>query len=362
MTGPTAGAAPSDRRATVAELGGWGAILADVVASRTLSAEQITAVMESVLGGEASPAQIAGFIVGLRTRGETAGEIGAALAVMERHGVTVPLTAEQLAGAICTCGTGGDRSGSINVSTIAAFVVAGAGGSVCKHGGRAASSLAGSADVLEALGVAIEISPEGVAACVSEAGVGFCFAPRFHPAMRYAGPVRRELGVPTIFNIVGPLANPGRIRRQLVGVADAAMAPLVADVLAARPGTRAAVVRGDDGLDEITTTTTTTVRWVIDGEVRTERIDPAALGLRPATTEDLRGGDPAHNAAAARRVLEGAPGAHRDIVVLNAGAALVVAGRADDLSAGMAAAAASLDSGAAAAALGAMVETSRRYV
>ncbi len=280
---------------------------------------------------------------------------------MERHGIVVPLQAEHLRAAICTCGTGGDRSGSVNVSTMAAFVVAGAGGIVCKHGGRAASSLAGSADVLEALGVAIEISPEGVAACVAEAGVGFAFAPRFHPAMRHAGPVRRELGVGTIFNVLGPLANPGRIRRQLVGVSDPTMAPIVAEVLAARPGTHAAVVRGDDGLDEITTTTTTTIRWVRDGEVRTEQIDPAALGLPPATVEDLRGGDAAHNATVVHAVLGGATGPHRDIVVLNAAAALVVAGIATDLADGMAKAGAALDSGAAARALATMVATSQRY-
>jgi anthranilate phosphoribosyltransferase len=344
----------------IEELGGWPAVLSRVVAPEPVPPTVVTAGMESILSGTASASQIAAFAVGLRTRRETPGDVAAALAVMERHGIGVPLTDDERMRAICTCGTGGDRSGSINISTIAAFVVAGAGATVCKHGGRAASSLAGSADVLEALGVAVEITPEGVADCVRTAGFGFCFAPRFHPAMRHAGPVRRELGIRTIFNILGPLANPGRVMRQLVGVSDLEVGSIAAEVLRDR-GARAAVVHGDDGLDEITTTAPTTVRWVLDGDIRDERIDPARFGLRTSTTADLRGGDPAHNAEAARRVLAGEHGPHRDIVVLNAAAALVIAGRTSGLEDGLALAAASIDSGASAAALERMVATSKRH-
>jgi anthranilate phosphoribosyltransferase len=231
---------------------------------------------------------------------------------------------------------------------------------VCKHGGQAASSACGSADLLEELGVAIMLGPQGVARCVEEAGMGFCFAPRYHPAMRHAGPSRRDLGIPTAFNILGPLSNPGRVRRYLLGVADERMAEGMAGVLQANGAVRALIVHGGDGLDELTTTGPSNVVEVRDGAVTTWRVDPAELGLRRADREDLVGGDAHQNADLARRVLAGEHGPHRDIIGLNAGAALIAAGLADDLPSGMEAALASIDSGAAVAALAKLVEVSQR--
>jgi anthranilate phosphoribosyltransferase len=255
-------------------------------------------------------------------------------------------------------GTGGDRAHTINVSTLSALVVAGAGGRVCKHGNRAASSATGSADLLEALGVRIDCGPEEVARCVAEAGIGFCFAPRFHPAMRHAGPPRRELGIATAFNFRGPLANPAGVRRLMIGVADPSMAERMVGVLAARGGERVLVVHGDDGLDELTISTTSQVVDLRDGKVRDYTVDPKELGITPAPTEALVGGDPATNAALARRVLAGDAGPHRDVVCLNAGAGLVVAGMADDLAQGLQAAQAAIDGGGAAAALDRLVAVS----
>jgi anthranilate phosphoribosyltransferase len=263
-------------------------------------------------------------------------------------------------GVIDLVGTGGDRAHTINVSTLSAVVVAGAGGRVCKHGGRAASSACGAADLLEALGVAIELGPEGVAACVAEVGIGFCFAPRYHPAMRHAGPSRRDLGIPTAFNILGPLSNPARVRRSLIGVADLRMAERMARVLQAQGAERALIVHGGDGLDELTTTGPSTVVELHHDEVSTWVVDPAELGLARADREDLVGGDAALNADLARRVLAGEHGPHRDIVSRNAGAGLLVAGLVDDLAQGVAAAAAALDSGAAVAALAGLVDVSQR--
>ncbi|HMC68456.1 MAG TPA: anthranilate phosphoribosyltransferase, partial [Mycobacteriales bacterium] len=264
-------------------------------------------------------------------------------------------------GVIDTCGTGGDRSHSINVSTIAALVVAGAGARVCKHGNRAASSSCGSADLLEGLGVALDVTPDGIAQCVEEAGIAFCFAPRFHPAMRYAGPTRSELGIPTVFNFLGPLANPARVRRQVVGVGDKHMAEKMAGVLKARGSQRALVVFGHDGLDELTTTTTSTVVELgEDGELRRYELDPVAHGLKLAQPADLRGGDVESNVAATREVLAGAPGPHRDIVVLNAAAALLVSGLAGDIAEGLSMAAAAIDDGRGAAALDRLVDVSNR--
>jgi anthranilate phosphoribosyltransferase len=261
-------------------------------------------------------------------------------------------------------GTGGDRLASINVTTLASFITAGCGVPVCKHGNRAASSSVGTADVLEALGVAIEVGPEGVARCVAEAGMGFCFAQRFHPAMRYVGPVRKELGVPTVFNFLGPLTNPARTRHQLVGVSDPAMAPIMAGVFGATGSRRSFIVHADDGLDELSVTSPAAVLEVRgdgsgDFEVSSWRVDPAALGIAPATMADLKGGDAAFNARVIRSVMEGEAGPRRDIGVLNAAAALMVAGRVDDLADGMELAAESLDSGRALGVLDALVATSQ---
>lgn len=312
--------------------------------------------MAEILDGNATPSQIAGFIVALRMKGETTEELSGLVAAMLDRATPVVLAEPD--GVIDLVGTGGDRSHSINVSTLAALTVVGAGGRVCKHGNRAASSACGTADLLEALGVAFDLGPEGVAHCVDTVGLGFCFAPRFHPAMRHAGPTRRELGVPTVFNFLGPLANPARVRRQVTGVADPAMAERMVGVLAANGAQRALVVYGHDGLDELTITTTSTVVELRDGEVRSYDVDPRALGLRPGTLDDLRGGDAARNADLARAVLAGEPGPQGDIVILNAAAGLVAAGVADELADGVDAARASIAGGKAAAALDALVRAS----
>lgn len=349
---------PTDDAPTpsLADLGGWPGVLGPLTAGTDLGAPQARAAMAEILAGRATAAQIAGFIVALRMKGETTEEMGGLLDAM--LDASEPVVLADLDGVVDIVGTGGDRSHSINVSTLAALVVAGAGGRVCKHGNRAASSSCGSADLLEALGVVIELGPEGVARCVEEAGIGFCFAPRFHASMRHAGPVRKELGVPTVFNVLGPLANPARVRRYVVGVGDPTMAERMAEVLLDHGAERAFVVHGGDGLDEITITTTSNVIEVVDGAVRPLTVDPTVHGLGPASLEDLRGGDPATNARLAHAVLAGETGPHRDIVVLNAAAGLVAAGRAADYTEGVAVASESLDSGAARTALDRLVATS----
>jgi anthranilate phosphoribosyltransferase len=342
---------------TLEALGGWPAVLGPLTQRQDLPSEHARAAMAEILAGEATSAQIAGFIVALRMKGETVEELVGLLDAMADAAERVELA--DLDGVVDIVGTGGDRSHSVNVSTMASLVVAGAGVRVCKHGNRAASSRCGSADLLEALGVGLELDPAHVARCVESAGIGFCFAPRFHPAMRHAVPTRRELGVPTVFNFLGPLANPAGVRRQLVGVADPGMAERMARVLAARGSERVLLVHGDDGLDELTTTTTSTIVELVDGEVRTQRVDPGELGLKLAEPSALTGGDAATNAAVARSVLAGESGAARDVVLLNAAAGLVAAGVADGLADGLAAAAGSIDSGAAAAALDRLVVASQ---
>jgi anthranilate phosphoribosyltransferase len=343
---------------TFDELGGWPGVLGRLMTGHDLLGAEAACTFDQVLAGDATPAQIAAFVVALRAKGETVDEMAGFVRSMLAHAEPLSIAGDL----VDTCGTGGDRSGSINVSTAAAFVVAGAGGRVCKHGGRAASSQAGSADVLEALGVAFDLGPDGVARCVAEVGMGFCFAPRFHPAMRFAVPVRRELGVATVFNFLGPLANPARARHQVVGVGDPEMAEKMVGVLVANGCRRAWVVHGADGLDELTTTGTTTVYEVLGGdepEVHRSVVDAAELGLARVSLDDLRGGDAAVNAEAVHRVLEGDPGPHRDIVVLNAAAGLVVAGLSPDLPDGIAAAQASIDDGRARQVLEGLVAVSQ---
>jgi len=341
-----------------AAAGGWPAVLGRLVAGHDLTTDEAGAALGEVLVGAATPAQIAAFVTALRIKGETVEEMTGFVRTMLVHAEPLPLPFGD--DVVDTCGTGGDRSRSINVSTIAAVVVAASGAKVCKHGGRAATSAAGSADVLEALGVVIDLGPAGVARCVDEAGMGFCFAPRFHPAMRHAAPVRSELGVATMFNFLGPLANPARARRQVVGVSDPAMADKMLGVLVANGARHAMVVHGADGLDELSTTGPSTVIEVREGApARRYGVDPAALGLAPATLEDLRGGDAATNAELVRRVLGGAPGPHRDIAVLNAAAGLVVAGVSPDLEEGMARAGSLIDDGSARRVLDDLVRTSQ---
>jgi anthranilate phosphoribosyltransferase len=341
-------------------LGGWPGVLGRLVAGQSLDAEEAEAVLGQVLEGEATEAQVAAFAVALRSKGETVAEMHGFVRAMLAHAEPLSIEGDLLD----VVGTGGDRLGSINVSTLAALIAAGAGARVCKHGNRAASSSVGTADVLEALGVVPDLGPAGVAACVAEAGMGFCYAPRFHPGFRHVGPVRRQLGVPTVFNFLGPLANPARVRYQLVGVSDPAMAHTMAGVLGESGSARAMVLFADDGLDELSVTAPSTVIEVTgDGttyELRTWRLDAAELGLRRASMTELSGGDAAYNAAAITAVLNGKPGAHRDIGVLNAAAALVVIGQAPDLATGLELAGRSIDSGRAAAVLDRLRATSQR--
>jgi anthranilate phosphoribosyltransferase len=329
---------------------GWPPVLAKLAAREDLLPDEAAAAMGEILEGAATPSQMAAFIFGLRCKGETADELAGMLSAMLEVAETLPLPPEIAGRLVDTCGTGGDRAGTINISTIAAFVVASAGVPVCKHGGRAASSRTGSADVLEALGVEIALPPSSVARCIEEVGIGFCFAPRYHPAMRHVGPTRAELGVPTAINLLGPLANPGRAPHQLVGVGDGRVAGTLAAVLGSAGAQRAWVVHGDDGLDELSIgARSRVVEWrrgdAGASPLREFYVDPGELGIAPAGVQALAGGGPVHNAEAARRVLGGEEGPHRDIVVLNAAGALVVAGAAADLADGLARAAEALDSG-----------------
>ncbi len=325
----------------------WPGLLARLIRREDLAAADTSWVMDRVLGDEATSAQLAGFLVALRAKGETAAEIAGLAEAMMRHARRVEVGGR----AMDVGGTGGDQAHTVNISSMAALVTAAAGAPVVKHGNRSASSACGSADVLEALGVAIDLPPDGVARCVAEIGIGFCFAPVFHPSMRFTASARRELGVPTAMNLLGPLSNPAQPGAALIGCADARLAPVVAEVFAGR-GASVLVVRGDDGLDELTTTTTSTVWVVSGGEVRQESFDPVALGLPPATREDLRGGDAAVNADVFRALVAGDEGPVRDAVLLNAAGALVAfdgppPALADAFPAAFERAAAAVDSGAA---------------
>jgi len=318
-----------------------GAALARIMAGGSLGREEARLAMGSVMEGEATPAQLAGLLVALRSRGETVDELtGFAQAMRERvRAVVAP------DGAIDTCGTGGDGSATFNISTAAALVVAAVGVPVAKHGNRAVTSQAGSADVLEALGVPIDHDPDTAAAAIRELGFAFLFAPAYHPAMRHAGPVRRELGVPTCFNLLGPLTNPAGVRRQVMGVADPRAAARVAQVLHLLGAERALVVHGD-GVDELPLDDSGVVYDVSAAGVRRRRVSSERLGLRRAARDELRGGSAAENAALIEGVLGGTdPGPRRDVVVLNAGAALLVAGRVRRLADGVRLAARVVDGG-----------------
>lgn len=322
---------------------------------KALTREQARDVMDQVMAGEATSVQIAGVLIALRAKGETVEEMTGFVESMRAHATPLDVPT----GTIDTCGTGGDRAGTFNISTTAALVAAGAGIPVAKHGNRAASSRCGSADVLEALGVDITLGAEGVRRCIDAAGIGFCFAPSFHPAMRHAGPARRELGVRTVFNVLGPLANPGRVRRQALGVGAPALAPLMIRVLQDLGHERALVFYGQDGLDELTTTGPSRVFELKAGAVTEYELDPTDLGLTRSQPDELRGGTPAENAAFLRQVLDGEAGPRREVVVFNAAAAVLAAGKADEWPEAMAVARQSLDSGHARQALGRLVEASR---
>jgi anthranilate phosphoribosyltransferase len=331
--------------------GGWPGVLTALVRGQDLPTEVAEAVMTDILTGGAGPARIAAFATALRIKGETVDEMVGLVRAMYAHAEVLDVTGD----VVDVVGTGGDRLGSINVSTLAALIVAGTGQLVCKHGGRAASSAVGTADVFEALGVVPDLGPEGVKACLEQAGMAFCFAPRFHPAMAAAVPVRRELGVPTVFNFLGPLANPARARYQLVGVSDPGMAETMVGVLGANGSRHAMVVYADDGLDELSVTSGSTVLELVGRpealEVRKWRVEPEDVGLTRCEVAALRGGDAAWNARVIRRVLDGEQGGPRDIGLLNAAAALVVADRCPTLEEGVATAARSVDEGGAASVL-----------
>ncbi|MEV4843860.1 anthranilate phosphoribosyltransferase [Micromonospora matsumotoense] len=341
----------------------WPHLLNALLRGDELSTADTAWAMNEIMAGAASPAQIAGFAVALRAKGETPAELAGLVEAMFDNSVRVTLPEELRRTAVDVVGTGGDLAHTVNISTMTALVVAGAGVRVVKHGNRAASSLCGTADLLEFFGVPLDLGPEQVARCVAEVGIGFCFAARFHPSMRHTGPVRREIGVPTAFNFLGPLTNPARPHAGAVGCFDARMAPVMAEVFAGR-GDSVIVMRGEDGLDEFTTAAPTRVWVAQQGTVREAVLDAADLGVPRATLADLRGGDAAHNAAVARRLLAGETGPVRDAVLVNAAVALATQTPLDgDLTeavrAGMARAAESVDSGAAAAVLDRWVDVAR---
>ncbi|OEV01685.1 anthranilate phosphoribosyltransferase [Streptomyces oceani] len=326
----------------------WPDLLSALLSGQDLDADATAWAMDHIMRGEATDAQIAGLVVGLRAKGETVGEISGLVRAMYEHANVIEVPGPT----VDIVGTGGDRARTVNISTMSAIVVAGTGARVVKHGNRASSSASGASDVLEKLGVNLELSPSRVTEVAERAGITFCFAVRFHPALRHVAAARRELGIATAFNFLGPLTNPARVRSQATGVADARMAPIVAGVLAER-GSSALVFRGDDGLDELTTTGGSTVWVVRDGAVRREHFDPRTVGIDLVSVEALRGADASYNADVARRLLAGEPGPVRDAVLLNAAAALAALEQprqgelSDWIAAGLAKAAESIDTGAA---------------
>jgi anthranilate phosphoribosyltransferase len=320
--------------------------LNQLVRGESLAESEASRAMELIMRDEATPIQIAGFIVALRVKGETVEELAGLARTARAMATPIDVDGDLLD----TCGTGGDGSGSFNISTLAAIVAAACGARVAKHGNRAASSTCGSADVLEALGVRIDLPPAGVAACIREAGIGFLFAPIFHPSFRYASQPRKELGVRTVFNVLGPLCNPAGARRQALGVPEPRLAEKMAEVLVRLDVERALVFHAD-GLDELSTVGPSLVIELLDGGRRAYQLDAVELGLPRASREDLRGGGPAENAVIAREILEGAAGPRRDVVLLNASAALRAAGLARDWKEGLSLAAEAIDRGAAAGVL-----------
>lgn len=338
----------------------WSDVLTRVVRGADLEASDVGWAMDQVLAGDATPVQVAGFVVALRAKGETVTELTGLAESMLDHATPIRLDRE----AVDIVGSGGDRAHTVNVSTMAAIVAAAAGAKVVKHGNRAASSSCGTADVLQELGVKLDVPPAAQAGVLARTGIVFLFAPLYHQALRHAATARSELGIATVFNFLGPLANPARPLAAAVGVADERMAGLMAGVFAGR-GNRGMVFHGGDGLDELTTTTTSKVWVIADGAVRDDVLDPHALGLAPATREDLVGGDPAHNAGVVRDLLAGAQGPVRDIVLLNAAAALLAYDGPDarpigeQLSGHLERAAAAIDSGRASSLLTDWVEVTQ---
>jgi anthranilate phosphoribosyltransferase len=332
----------------------WPHAIGSLLEGSSLDEAAAAAAMTEIMEGAATPAQIAGFVVALRAKGETSEEVAGLVRAMRAHAARVEVSGELLD----TCGTGGDRTGTFNVSTAAAFVCAGAGAKVAKHGNRAASSRCGSADVLEALGVRIDLPPAGVASCIEAAGMGFCFAPRFHPAMRHTAGARRELGVATVFNFLGPLTNPAGATRQALGVSDPRMLDVMVETLGRLGSAHVLAFHGHQGIDELATSGPSQVVELRGGEIRRWVLDPVALGLPPAPLEALRGGSAPENAAVISELLKGERGPRRDVVTLNAAAALVAAELVADVAEGLEKAGAALDSGAAAAVLERLLDVS----
>ena len=331
-------------------------LIAKVATGASLTRAEANQAFNDMLSGEVTPSQMGGFLMALRVRGETVDEITGAVAAMREKMLRVHAPK----GALDIVGTGGDGAGSYNVSTLASIITAACGVPVAKHGNRAASSLSGASDVLSALKVKIGVTPASVEACIHEAGLGFMMAPTHHAAMRHVGPVRVELGTRTIFNILGPLSNPAGVLFQLVGVFSSAWLIPMAQVLKNLGSERVWLVHGSDGLDEMTTTGPTSVAALENGEIRTFEVTPEEAGLKRATSADLKGGDPAHNAAALLAVLEGLKSPYRDIAVFNSAAALVIAGKARTLTDGAEIAQKAIDDGAAKATLAKLVDVSNR--
>lgn len=336
----------------------WSTIVARLRNGRDLTADEGHALMRAMLAGEVTRTDVADVLLALKAKGETSEEIAGMLRAVREMSTFVDLDETMHVQAIDIVGTGGDNSHSVNVSTMSSFVVAGAGVPVCKHGNRAASSKCGTADVLEALGAQIELMPDQVVSCIRRSNFGFCFAPTYHPAFRHVGPIRRELGVPTVFNLLGPLANPARVRHMLVGVGNPAFVERMALALRDSGVSRAWVVHGHGGLDEMSLSGANEVWEVRAGEVSRRVVDAFEFGIPRASVDDLRGGDPEFNAAVVRRVFAGEEGAVRNVVVFNSASALVVAGAAQDLAEGIELARRSIDSGAALNALSQFVEAS----
>lgn len=327
-----------------------------LAAGRSLSLEDTTGVMNAIMSGEATPVEIAGFLVALAMKGETVEEVAGAALAMREHATHVPSGRQDL---IDTCGTGGDSLFTFNISTVSAFVAAGAGAAVAKHGNRAMSGRYGSADLLEGLGVNLSASPETVGRCIDRVGIGFLFAMNLHPAMRFAGPVRRELGVRTVFNLLGPLTNPAGAKRQLIGVYDPSRVTFLARTLHLLGSERALVVHGDCGLDEISIAAPTMVSELRDGRVIEYAVTPEQFGLDRAGLDTIQCDTPQQSLAMARAVLEGEKGPPRDVVLLNAAAAIYVAGLVNSLDEGVERARLAIDSGAAKAKVDALVRESQ---
>ncbi len=337
-----------------------GAII-DVVDGKTLDRDQATAVMNDIMAGHASGSQIAALVTALRLRGETVEEIAGFATAMRDNAVRVTLP-KGLSHVVDTCGTGGDRSGSFNISTTASFVIAAAGVTIAKHGNRAMTSQCGSADLLEGLGVAVELTPGQVATCIQEIGIGFMYAPAFHPAMRYVGPTRREIGIRTIFNILGPLTNPAGARHQLIGVGQSGISAKLAEALAAMGCQHAVLVRAEEGLDEVGIEggTEVTDYDARHGEIRTYHVTPEDFGLTRGRPGDLLGGGVEDNVRITREILSGAPGPRRDVVLMNAGAAIYAADRTTSIAEGIELARSALDNGSALARVGQLAELTQR--